>query len=144
MINNLIAPPGPGVVNPPAPLVTFRERYNDATRDTCNGLYNGYCNYFMPDAARALAALHDEVTNQNDEADCMAVLVTCSNPANPVGPSQVFLLHGLKKYGSPVGTNSSPWDGGNFAFTGNVVSRQIPATVYLLATAFSLVSQGAL
>jgi hypothetical protein len=70
MINNLVAPPGPGVVNPPAPLATFRERYNDATQDTYNGLYNGYCNYFMPDAARAPAALRDEVTNQNDEADC--------------------------------------------------------------------------
>jgi hypothetical protein len=75
MINNLAAPPGgPGVVNPPAPLATFRERYNDATRGTYNGLYNGYCNYFMPDAARAPASLRDEVTNQNDEADCMAVL----------------------------------------------------------------------
>jgi hypothetical protein len=142
MINHLAAPPGPGVVNPPAPLATFRERYNDATRDTYNGLYNSYCNYFMPDAARAPASLRDEVTNQNDEADCMAVLVARSNPANPAGPGQVFLLHGLKKYGSPVGTNS-PWDGGNFAFTGDVVSRQIPTTVYLPATAFSLVSQGA-
>jgi hypothetical protein len=132
----------PPPLPPAAPLSSFRDYYNDVTRDEYNRDYALLMQSFAVPNGQNPANLRDLATN-NAENSSVGYAHLCLDPHNPAGPGVIRVTHNLTRYRAALGQPATVWDGRMFGSTGDTVGTQIPATVELPGTLFQQLNNGA-
>ena len=137
-------PPMAGLV----PIVghcQYMHRYQDASLDPYNGLYDGLMEVFavpLQGPAVPPATLMSQVADSTLAGVPSAFLLLIENPVNPDLPGTLMCFHRLSKFPARL-SSPSYWDNRFFAFAGDSVGPQI-TTVIWRSEFFNQVNGGAL
>jgi hypothetical protein len=152
-------PPPPLLLQPPhhqpptvapgfIPIVghsDFLSRYQDASLDPYQGVYDGLMNVFdVPVQGQAIApaGLMTQVADSTIAGVPSAFLMLVEDPTDPMQIGKIMCFHRVTKFPARLGSPSQ-WDHQVFAFSGNNVGPQI-TTVHWRNEYFGQVNGGAL
>jgi hypothetical protein len=141
----LLPPPGapPAAGNPPAPILSFRERYLDNTQDEDRGTVQSLLEFFDP----MIPPVHDPVTlcaaisNESDLSSHAYAILQQDN-ALPGTLGHVTLLQCIKVYPMRVGHPATQWHGCTFALVNDVMARNDSQSVDFPLDGFHRASVG--
>ena len=152
-------PPPPLLLQPPhhqpptvapgfIPIVghsDFLSRYQDASLDPYQGVYDGLMNVFdVPVQGQAIApaGLMTQVADSTIAGVPSAFLMLVEDPTDPMQIGKIMYFHRVTKFPARL-CSPSQWDHQVFAFSGNNVGPQI-TTVHWQNEYFGQVNGGAL
>jgi hypothetical protein len=124
---------------PPAPEMTFREYYLNASNDNdCSpGMIGHLMNYFDPQLPTARPPQECFNTAVNEEPSSSHAYVILQQDATvPATQGRVGILHGVKLFPTSTTAPTTTWTGQAFTFMGDTYSRNDPQTLTLPPDAF--------
>jgi hypothetical protein len=130
-------PPAGGLGMPIAPRPrTFRQFYEDTSRDPCQGEYARIMQRFDPDTANPIASevLLEQALGTRSNVH-QAYLCCASTRRGP----RIFCLHSPARFTSALDGRVTPWDNNVYAFLGDV-TQDVATTVCFPRTAFNIVA----